>query len=653
MKKTILIFFLLSISLFSQTDSTFSTDQLIQDILEESSIDIEDDYLYDLLEELQDNPINLNTSDINTLLTIPFLDLNSAQAILKYRERFGKFFSTKELFAVEGLDRNVAQALQPFTTTEEITTKPLIDLSGISLELRSRFVKDLQDRKGYMDGSYLGSEYKSYQRAKLKFGDFKFAGLVEKDPGEKKFDDFTSASASLNDYMFINKLTIGDYLIEFGQGLIYWGPYSFGKGREAVRTVARSAKFLRDYTSTDENQFYRGVAGNFQFNNFRFMAFYSNNKRDANVDTSTGSITSLPISGYHRTQNEVDKYHLATEKSFGGILSVDLFNNLTLGVAYQNFQYDMPLAKTDLFAPEGKDFNFFSTSYSLIYEKIRLSGEFAYNEVSVASINSLEWILTNKLSFITSVRSYPRNFYTFRGTGFGESSNTSNEFGIYNGIRWRFDYGIINFYYDQFKFPFSSYNSDYPSSGDEFIFDYQYRPIPRSLLNFRVKRENKEISSTTELGDITFNQHRTNLRLNYDYYVLRNLRLRSRIEYVFYDQPASNIHEKGYLLLQDFRYDPFESLRFYGRLVLFNTDSYNSRVYQFENDVRGVMNNPALYGKGTRWYLIVEYELFEYARISAKYSELYKPDELYLSSGDNEILNNLDNRIIVQLDIKF
>lgn len=652
MKKIIPILFFITINLFAQTDSTFSTDQLIQDILEESSIDLEEDYLYDLLEELQDNPIELNTADLNTLLTIPFLDLSSAQAILNYRNKFGKFFSTQELLVVEGLDENVARALQPFTTTQKVVSRPFIDLSEISFELRSRFVRDLQDKQGYLDGSYLGSEYKSYQRAKLKFGKLNFSGLIEKDPGEEKFNDFTSGSASLNDYMFIKKLTLGDYLVEFGQGLIYWGPYSFGKGSEAVRTVSRSPRFLRDYTSTDENQFYRGAAANLKFTDFEMMFFYSNNNRDANIDTATGLITSLPISGYHRTQSEVDKINVVEEQSFGGILSVNLFDELTLGFAYQNFEYDKPLEKSDLFAPGGKSFNFFSTSYSFIHDKIRLSGEFAYNEVSVASINSLEWILTSKLSFVTSIRNYPRNFYSFRGTGFGESSNTSNEVGIYNGIRWRFDYGIINFYYDQFKFPYSSYNSDYPSSGDEFIFDYQFRPVPKSLLNLRVKRENKEISSTFEEGDITFNQYRTNVRVNYDYYVLKNLRLRSRIEYIFFDQTITEVHEKGYLLLQDFRYDPFESLRFYGRLVLFDTDSYDSRVYQFENDVRGVLNNPALYGKGTRWYIMAEYDLFEFARISAKYSELYKPDEMYLSSGDNEILNNLDNRITVQLDVK-
>lgn len=653
MIRYIILIFLFSINLFAQSDSTLTTDQIIQDLLEESSIDLEEDYLYDLLEELQDNPININTADINTLLTIPFLDLNSAQAILDFRERFGKFFHAREILAIETLDPNIARALQFFTTTEEVITKPLIDLSGLSGEFRSRFVRDLQDRQGFLNGNYAGDEFKSYQRAKIKFGNFNFAGLIEKDPGESKFNDFTSFSVSLNDYSYIKKLTAGDYLIEFGQGLIYWGPYSFGKGAEAVRTVSRSAKSIRDYTSTDENQFYRGAAGNFIYDNFDLTVFYSYNKRDANVDTSTGELTSLPISGYHRTEGERSRFHQSAERALGGILSVDLFNSLRIGFAYQNLEYDHPIRQTGLFNPYGKSFNFYSATYSFVYNNVRISGEAAYNEVSVASINSIEWILSNKLSFVTSIRNYPRNFYTFKGTGFGEGSNTSNEFGIYNGIKWRSDFGIINFYFDQFKFPYESFTSDYPSSGNEFLFDYQFRPATRTLLNLRVKREFKEVTQNIDGSPTSLDQYRTNVRINYDYYVLRNLRMRSRIEYVFFDQSIVETHEKGYLLFQDFRYDALDQLRFYGRIVLFETDSFNSRVYQFENDVRGVLNNPALFGKGIRWYLMIEYDLFDFARISAKYSEFYKPDEVLLSSGNSQINNNLDNRLTFQLDIKF
>lgn len=50
---------------------------------------------------------------------------------------------------------------------------------------------------------------------------------------------------------------------------------------------------------------------------------------------------------------------------------------------------------------------------------------------------------------------------------------------------------------------------------------------------------------------------------------------------------------------------------------------------------------------------MIEYDLFDFARISAKYSELYKPDEVLLSSGNSQINNNLDNRLTFQLDINF
>lgn len=655
MKIIIPIFFLSILLTYSQTDSTLTSSQLILDLLEEASIDLEEDFLYDLLEDLQDNPINLNTADLNTLLTIPFLDLNAAQNIISYRERFGSFFSKQELFAVEGLDLNLARALQFFTfiADGEIEDRPFIDLTDFSGEIRSRFMQDLQTRRGFNNGNYAGSELKSYQRAKLKFNNFNLAALIEKDPGETKFNDFASFSFSFNDYDFIKKITVGDYLIEFGQGLIYWGPYSFGKGSEAVRGITRSARSIRDYTSTDENQFFRGAAANVEFDNFDLTVFYSDNKRDANVNPETGEITSLPISGYHRTAGEISRYQQTNEKSIGGIVSAYLFDFITLGAAYQNIEYEHPIAQSGLFNPYGKSFNFYSTSYSIVYNKFRLSGEVAYNEISVASIHNLEWVLTNQLSFITSFRNYPRNFYTIKGTGFGESSNTTNEVGIYNGVRWRSDIGTINLYYDQFKFPYATFNSAYPSSGDEVLIDYQFRPVPRTLLNVRFKREKKEVTQRINNEDILLDQIRTNVRISYDYYVLRNLRFRTRIEYAFFDQAITDVHEKGYLILHDIRYEPVNSLRIYGRIVLFDTESYNSRVYQFENDLRGILTNPALFGKGTRWYMMVEYDLFDFARISAKYSELYKPNELVLSSGNNEISGNLDNRISVQLDIKF
>ena len=111
--------------------------------------------------------------------------------------------------------------------------------------------------------------------------------------------------------------------------------------------------------------------------------------------------------------------------------------------------------------------------------------------------------------------------------------------------------------------------------------------------------------------------------------------------------------EKGLLIFQDVKYEPSASLNFSGRIVFFKTDSYDSRVYEFENDLTGVMSNPALYGDGMRWYLVARYNTSFGLSLSMKYSELIKPNERALGSGDTLINSNVDNRLSFQLDFKF
>jgi hypothetical protein len=111
--------------------------------------------------------------------------------------------------------------------------------------------------------------------------------------------------------------------------------------------------------------------------------------------------------------------------------------------------------------------------------------------------------------------------------------------------------------------------------------------------------------------------------------------------------------ENGFLTFQDISYGINENLRFYGRVIFFKTDSFDSRLYEFENDITGIITNPGLFGEGMRWYFAVNYSPFAGLKFSLKYSELIKPDERVLSSGNNEIEGNLDNRLSLQLDIEY
>jgi hypothetical protein len=76
-------------------------------------------------------------------------------------------------------------------------------------------------------------------------------------------------------------------------------------------------------------------------------------------------------------------------------------------------------------------------------------------------------------------------------------------------------------------------------------------------------------------------------------------------------------------------------------------------VYEYENDLRGVFANLALYGKGWRWYLLMRWRVADIISFSAKYAETRKEGVASLGSGLTEILGDVDNRIGVQVEINW
>ena len=257
-------------------------------------------------------------------------------------------------------------------------------------------------------------------------------------------------------------------------------------------------------------------------------------------------------------------------------------------------------------------------------------------------------------SFVTSIRSYPRNYVSLHGYAFGERSGaTTNEFGIYTGIKWRTPIGIINFYYDQFKFPFSTFSNPLPSNGDEFLADIISKPLHRLETRIRYKYENKDVNTVIDNTKQLVKRLRQLIRFELIYNPTKKLRLRGRFEYNNYRVAQINAVEDGYLFYQDVRFSPTNDFNFYARIIFFRTDSFNSAIYEYENDLTGVLTNRALFGEGIRWYLILRYKPMRLFTLSLKYSETYKPKEETISSGFNEITGNVDNRIALQIDFRY
>jgi hypothetical protein len=660
----LLLLTLSTYSIYAQLDSTsIITEDAIDNILVESEDETDNEEIVNIIEDLIQNPIDINTVDVFELSKIPYMDIQSAEKILEYRNKFGYFFSTTELFAIREIDKQLINNILPFITV--LATKEKIKQSEYNssypesffnkskFTIRSRVTNDLQTREGFKSGKFEGTKLKSYNRFLYNFENNYQAGLLtEKDPGELSYTDFTSFHFQIKDIGFLNSLIAGDYILEFGQGLSLWSPFGYSKGADAVFPVMKKARYLRPYTSAAEYRFFRGAAARISIDNFSLTAFFSNNTFDASVDSITGEITSVGQTGFHRFESELNKKAASKSKIIGGVLDYKFAGQMNLGVIYYNASFSNKFQSSSIYNLSGNNFNYVSAYYETNFSKINLFGEASFDGTSVASINGIQFSASRDFIFTSSIRSYPRNYNNLYGFGFSErSGKINNEFGIYSGIKWKVPFGVINFYYDIFKFPYRTNENSLSSEGNELLLDILSVPISKFEARLRYKYENKEVTEIVNTEEEIVRRLKQIIRTEFIYTITRYLRLKSRIEYNHFLIKEAGIKEDGFLMFQDVRYVPQKNVNLYGRIIFFQTVSFNSAVYEYENDLLGVMPNLAMYGKGIRWYLIVKYKPLQFFSISAKYSETYKPDVTSLSSGDNEIQGNVDNRVSLQIDI--
>ena len=117
----------------------------------------------------------------------------------------------------------------------------------------------------------------------------------------------------------------------------------------------------------------------------------------------------------------------------------------------------------------------------------------------------------------------------------------------------------------------------------------------------------------------------------------------------------NNKTQKGYVVYQDISYSklgvPFSvTLRY----ALFQTDDYNSRVYAYENDMPGAYSIPAYYYKGSRFYILLDYNVTRTIEVWVRYSQTVYDNKKIISEGSlTEIQGNTRSEIKVQLRFKF
>lgn len=681
MKRFTLYIFCLAVLLLTDLkaqEKTNTIEQFIADIFEQyaaetdESLDFES--FYEELMELSNNPLNLNKATKEELDRLPFLTDIQVENILFYIYRFGNFQTVYELQLVDGLDMTDIRRMLPFiyVGNSEIKSQKIYGKEIFKYgknQILFRVDRGLETKAGYLktdenSTQYLGSAFYNSLKYQFRFKErIKFGFTMEKDAGEQFSGsshtgyDFYSFHAQLNDMGKFKTIVAGDFRANYGQGLVL-GP-GFGMGKSSyVLKVNSYGTGLKKYSSTNESIFFRGAGATMHFGKFDFSVFYSNKNIDG--DTLNGNFASVYKTGLHRTSAEFKKKNTVNEQ-------VEGFNT---SFTHTNLQLGFTIVHTALnhnLEPDPATYNHFyfkgdkqttgGLNYRFRLSKFNFFGETALtNHYAPATVNGITFSPLSQVSFVVLNRYFSPGYDTFYATAFSESSRINNESGFYLGAEMRpFKKWKIAAYADSYRFPWPKFGVDAPSVGRDYLMQIDYVARRDLTMFWRFKYEEKQ-DNESDSGQTTplvvpLQKGSIRYQLNYSF---ENFSFRNILDGNLVQKNHSGM-KYGLSALQDVSYS-FTSipLKIDFRYQFFDAVDYDNRFYVYERDILYAFSIPMYYGKGSRYYINMKYDLNDRISMWLKLAQtVYADDRETISSGNEEIQGNRRSDVRFMLRCQF
>lgn len=690
------LFLLITAKLVAQKDTIPTGDPIQQQIenLAENLGTEDADYtnIEENLKYFASHPLNLNTASREELQDLTLLDEVQIGNLLEHRIRFGNLMSIYELQTIDGFDLATIYKILPYVRVNDNTDAAHFSMHEMwkngKNELVIRDQRILEMQKGYTDADsatlaanpnarYLGSRDHLYMRYRFTYGNYVSAAFIaDKDAGEEFFTgtqkqgfDFYSAHLCIRNMGFVKTAVVGDYQVSFGQGLTAWTGYAFGKTAVAMNTK-RNAMGIRPYTSSDENKFLRGAATTVRFGKFETTAFFSMKNRDANItlsDTTGGKVaevlevSSLQTTGLHSTPAEIADKDAIGEMIYGGNFSFK-GKRFQAGVTAMHSEYDVELKRNlslyNQFEFSASSNTVVGADYDFSFRNFHFFGEGAMSQNGGYSIiNGVLISLDPRLAFTVHQRLFQKEFQNLYANAFSESTNLTNERGIYFGMSAKpFRKITINAYIDHYLYPWLKFQIDAPSSGSDFVAQINFTPDKKTDMYFRYRHRDKFTNANDPDATIDYIIPLTqdNWRFQIQYPVGASFKLRNRVEYSKYHKSNAE-DENGFVIWQDLTYKKLGSpVSVTARYALYQTDTYNAAIYAYENDMPYTYSVPAYYYKGSRVYLLVNWDISRQVELYFRISQFIYNNQNVISEGSlTEIQGNTKTEAKVMLRVKF
>jgi hypothetical protein len=686
--QVLLVFILLySLPATSQTDSSDLLERTTERLSEVSSEPVDFSDITEQLVRVKEHPVNINRTGEEELGQLSFLNERQIMNLINYIKTYGTIYSIYELMAVDGFDSATVISMKPYIRIGPETEKHPLRPKELLRYGRSQFIfryeQVLQKQVGYNAGDsllarnpnagYLGSPLKLLFRYTWSYYDRLLIGISgEKDPGEQFFRgsqkngmDFYSGFISLQNTGVLRQLTVGNFNADFGQGLTLCSGISSG-AIPGTGNLRRYAGGIRPSQSVNEGNYLRGLAFVLKKGRFRFSGFYSYHKRDANMtvaDTISGEakyFSSFTETGYHRLPKEIAKKNVLPETLYGGNLT---FRNSFLLVGFTglkshwNASLNPEIHPYSIYTFRGNDNMNLGIDFQLLWKDAYLFGEVSRSlNGGMAFLSGIHVNADPQLLFSLSVRDYQRNYQNLLSNAIGQNSINANE----EGVLFSFAAAIapqlgLSGYMDIYRFPWLKYRNDNPSMGKEFQVkaDLTAGKFVSMYLRFRTRSGQVNNPEGTRMVNVPAGVKSFSLRYQANWQISSASVVKTRIEWLE-NRTGEGRPYSGYLISQDLSYKfPARKLSLSFLYTLFDTDSYNERIYAYESDVPYGYSVPAYAGRGIRCLLLAGWNPFRFLDFWVRYAHTWYSDRNIIGTGLDQISGDTKSELEIQVRLRF
>lgn len=682
MKRILLILLLLPALAWGQVEDSWQ--QYLEDWAEQNDAESLPDELVELIEGFLEVPFNLNDTASSRLLELPIVSEFQWQCVKAYVRMNGEMLSANELHLVNGFDSTTIQLLRPLVVATPGGHSKAPSLEQMLTQGHSNLVmgarRQMELSRGYTDTLYAGSPYRLYFRYYYKYGDHLHLQLSgDKDPGEQFFQgtqpqgfDHYGGYLMLNDMGRLRRLVVGHYNLQFGQGLTLWSGYSPWAGYDANQR--RYGQGIRGAGAMAEYGYLQGVATTVGLlKHWEITAFVSHQSLDATPSSvDSMAVQSLYNSGYHRTENELNKRDLLSESLYGAHLGYQR-EGLSLGLTAYHSHYSRPILPKEYvynyFYFSGQDNSLVGLDAAYRHHRLTLFGELSasmpqgFLSARTAALAGLQLDLNGDNRFGVTFRSYKAGYQNLHNTPLSQSGSAPEEQGTLITFQTKLPGSIVAVAStDLFRHPYVHYNAYASTLGADtrlrLARDWGKKLSLTAQYRYKSKEANASLTHVQDSSLLEEHSYiveqtlRQQLQLRCDYGFADTWRFSSR---VVLTQASCEYHalQNGLLLLQDVSFNR-PRITLAARCAYFHTDGYDSRVYAMESDFLYEFATPSLQGQGYRTYLVLRWRPSNTFTLSAKYAlTAYTDGRESIGSGYDVTQGPLRREIKLQLHVRF